>query len=183
MIKIQDLSLYQLHLLVARAEGVEVVTRNGHVATEFEWDPEAHHNQEDIKQFKMWLHYEPTTDWGITGRILERERINLTTYEEDGEDEKPKYFGAFYGVSAFEYTGDTAAEAIIRSYVAKCYGLEVDMDNLPVFIRTAVVALNGFLTESGAVWDSLTLAEAERIALVTYQQFDVSAYAKWKEGK
>jgi hypothetical protein len=76
-----ELSGKELDAAVARILKLPVVYRDGQPAFEAEFDPEAHAHESDLKAYKIWTRFKPSSCWDDAGPIIERERISIIASE------------------------------------------------------------------------------------------------------
>lgn len=76
---VQDMTPAQLDLAVAKIEGIEYVMRGEQPAQRFPFDPErhAHEHISNAEEFCCYVHYKPSTEWGVAGPLIEKYRIDL----------------------------------------------------------------------------------------------------------
>lgn len=77
--KVSELTGPLLDLWVAKAEGMEFVMHRGHPAKEVVFDPDLHAHDFDLKSFKAWIYFQPSSQWAEGGPIIEREEIELSS--------------------------------------------------------------------------------------------------------
>jgi len=109
---VKDLELWEVDFLVAKAEGLEVITYGINPV---------------MVQYKKpgitgWEEYSPTTNPSQAWPIIERELISVIYI-----DYYTKWMAESEKCSGF---GETSLEAAMRCYIASKFGDEVDMDNL-----------------------------------------------------
>lgn len=118
-VKTADLVGAPLDWAVAQVEKVEgLVIRHGKPAFEMEFDPEASADEFCLKEYKCWLNYSPSTDWGQGGPLIDKHAITLAPYSVDLGG-KPHYWVAEpWGNNPLPIDGKTALIAACRAIVA-----------------------------------------------------------------
>lgn len=77
-VKTAELVGAALDWAVAKVEAVEnLVLRKGQPAFERDFDPDCWADDHDMKLFKCWRFYTPSTDWGQGGPLIEARELTV----------------------------------------------------------------------------------------------------------
>lgn len=77
-VKTAELVGAALDWAVARVEALEnLVLRKGQPAFERDFDPDCWADDHDMRLFKCWRFYTPSTDWGQGGPLIEKYKLDL----------------------------------------------------------------------------------------------------------
>lgn len=124
--KVSELTGAKLDHWVARAEGMDFVLRGQQPALVFDFDPERHANEHDLKAFKQYVWFQPSANWTQGGPIIAREKIDLLFVEDKGRwDDEPDHWNASGRADDWGQNGPDPLVAAMRWYVASKFGDEV----------------------------------------------------------
>ncbi|KQQ60129.1 hypothetical protein ASF84_05320 [Pseudomonas sp. Leaf127] len=124
-VKTAELVGAALDWAVARVEAVEnLVLRKGQPAFERDFDPDCWADDHDMKLFKCWRFYTPSTDWGQGGPLIDKFKIGIT---HDRLDKKGLACQAIPKASPFPSYGGTTLTAACRAIVASKLGETVSI--------------------------------------------------------
>lgn len=102
-----------------------VIRPNGQPAYEFEWDPEARCNEDDMKLFKMWRWYTPSTDGHLAMALQTEHNVCVVpvNYAAPGGEWRAGFYLSYDDIDGWEAEhearGPTPAIAICRALVRR----------------------------------------------------------------
>ena len=125
--KVSELVGAELDFWVAKADGENVIIRNGRPVFEFDFDPERH-AQEHVfgKVMKQYVWYQPSTDWPQGGPLIEKYKVQVDAprdYKINDTDWRADIDG---GDCNYFAIGESPLQAICRAVVRAKFGDEVD---------------------------------------------------------
>ena len=102
-----------------------VIRPNGQPAYEFEWDPEAHCNEDDMGAWKMWRWFTPSTDGGLAMALQAEHNVCVVpvNYATPGGEWRAGFYLSYDDLDGWEAEhearGPTPAIAICRALVRR----------------------------------------------------------------